>query len=83
MIFEQINIYCMERNKACTIQTFPDMATIRMVLFPPGGAKYIKSDKVFKCPANPEDSNMDYMRIRDGNRITGIACAHDEEHNEE
>jgi len=83
MIFEQMNIYCLEHNLACTINTFPDMDSVKDALVPlDGSPKYIKRRNVFTCPGDDSDSQDDYAFILDGYDITGIKCDYNDDHNE-
>lgn len=84
MIFEQMNIYCLERGKPCTTVAFPNLCAVRDALVPLSSSAphYIKTRKVFACPAKPESVMHDYRFIRDGYEIVGIECDYTEEHNE-
>lgn len=84
MIFEQMNIYCLEHNKRCTVTTFTDMNAVKDALVPEdGSAKYIKRRNVFTCPGNSnQESEDDYRMVLDGYDITGIECDYNEEHND-
>ena len=84
MIFEQMNIYCLEHSKRCTINTFPDLAAVRDKLVPlDGSPKYIKRRNVFSCPGNDDqEAQDDYRFVQDGYDIVGIECKIFEDHNE-
>ena len=84
MIYEQMNIYCLEHNVACDISTFPNLCAVRDALVPlDGSPKYIKRRNVFSCPANPDQGQQhDYRFVRDGNDSTGIECDYNEDHND-
>lgn len=83
LIFEQMNIYCLERNLPCDVSQFPNLCTVRDALVPlGGGAKYIKRRNVFSCPQNPDkEYNHDYRFVREADRIVDIECDYFEEHN--
>jgi prepilin-type N-terminal cleavage/methylation domain-containing protein len=83
LIHEQLNIYCLERNKPCTIDEFPNLCAVRDALVPlNGGAKYIKRRTVFACPGNQDQTvQHDYGFIRDGRQIIGFSCNIVAEHN--
>ena len=86
MIFEQMNIYCLERNMACDINTFPNLCAVRDALVPlsaPEGERYIKKRNVFSCPVNEDQTvQHDYRFVRDGNNIIDMECDITEEHND-
>lgn len=83
MVFEQMNIYCLERNKLCDTTTFPDLPTVRGLLMPDDpNARYIKRGRPFACPANSESVDTDYRFIRDGYKITGVECDFTDDHND-
>ncbi|MBN1268756.1 MAG: prepilin-type N-terminal cleavage/methylation domain-containing protein [Kiritimatiellae bacterium] len=84
LIYEQMNIYCLEHNVACDVDTFPHLCAVRDALVPTDNysACYIKKRTVFSCPSNPDQLvQHDYRFVRDGNRITDIECNIDEDHN--
>jgi type II secretory pathway pseudopilin PulG len=83
LMLEQLNIYCLERNKPCTIDEFPNLCSVRDTLVPlDGSPKYIKRRDVFSCPGNLDQTvQHDYSFIRDGRQIIGFACDIVPEHN--
>ncbi len=82
LIFEQINIYCLDFNKPCTIDEFSGISDIIDILYPESGAKYVKRKTAFHCPGNSVDDDFDdYRFARDGRRIIDIECDFDEVHN--
>ncbi|MBN1268755.1 MAG: hypothetical protein JXB04_04145 [Kiritimatiellae bacterium] len=84
LIFEQMNIYCLERNRACDLTTFPDMAAVKEALCPAEGSRYVKRTNAFGCPANPDQvTQLDYSFVRDGNAIEDVSCDILEDHNGE
>jgi prepilin-type N-terminal cleavage/methylation domain-containing protein len=84
LIFEQMNLYCLECGEPLTSATFPHLCSVRDALVPPSGPKYIKSRKVFACPANKDPTVMhDYDLIRDGTEIADVECGIEPDHNRE
>lgn len=84
LIYEQMNIYCLERNRPCTVDTFPDLAAVKAALCPTEGARYIKRTNAFACPSNPDQTaENDYSFVRDGSEIKGLRCEILEDHNED
>ena len=84
MIFEQMNIYCLEHNYTCDMNTFPNLCAVRDALVPvnPDVPKYIKRRNVFSCPSNPDQTvEHDYGFVRDGNQIIAVECDIDPDHN--
>ena len=83
LINEQLNILCLDRNWPCTVNTFPDLMTVKEFLCPLGGsAKYIKRRTVFACPANPDQTiQLDYDFVRSGIHIDSFDCIYDLSHN--
>ena len=84
MIYEQMNIYCLEHNVTCDVNEFPNLCAVRDALVPmaAGAAKYIKRRNVFTCPSNEDPTiQHDYDFVRDGLQIVDIACGITEDHN--
>ena len=83
LCFEQMNIYCLERNLSCTVDTFPDLVAVKDALVPLDGSdRYIKRRNVFACPQNDDrETQMDYRFVREASRITDIECDYEESHN--
>jgi Tfp pilus assembly protein PilE len=87
VIFEQMNIYCLERNLGCDVSTYIDIADVKLRLCNealPQSERYIKRATAFVCPINPDqEAAADYRFVRDGNLINDIECDIDETHNED
>ncbi len=82
LVFEQLNVYCLDLNKPCTIDEFPTITDVKDTLFPEVGAKYIKRNTAFRCPANADLADYDdYRFVQDGHRIIDIQCDFEEAHN--
>jgi len=82
LINEQLNILCLDRNWPCTVNTFPDITSVRAQLCPAAGASYIKRPQVFACPANPDTiTQQDYDFVRNGVHIEEIDCVFNLTHN--
>jgi prepilin-type N-terminal cleavage/methylation domain-containing protein len=83
LIFEQMNIYCLEHNHPCNSDVFPNLCAVRSALVPSGPGKYIKKRTVFSCPANPNKENQhDYRLARNGREITEVQCDIIPDHND-
>ena len=83
IIYEQLNVYCLERNVGCNVDNFPNLCAVRNALVPlDGSAVYIKRRSVFSCPSNPDETvQHDYGFVRDGRSIIDIDCDIIESHN--
>lgn len=83
LVFEQMNIYCLDLSVACTVNEFPDITSVKNILIPAAGAKYIKRPNAFQCPANPVEEYDDYGFVRDGVQIIDVICVFSEAHNDD
>lgn len=84
LIFEQMNVYCLDTGTPLTTASFPHLCACRDALVPlaVGSVKYIKTRKVFACPANGDQTvQHDYAYIVAGTQITGLRCTIRPSHN--
>lgn len=67
MIFEQLNVYCLETGEPLTTIRFPNLCAARDALVPlasPLSACYIKDRRVFSCPGNANQTvQHDYRYV--------------------
>jgi type II secretory pathway pseudopilin PulG len=83
LIFDQLNVYCMDTGDPLTIDRFPNLCASRDALVPNIVARqYIKKMRVFSCPANPDRVvQHDYKYLTTGREIIGLDCNIRNQHN--
>jgi len=85
LIFDQMNVYCLDTGDPLDSSRFPNLCACRDALCPTWGSpsdRYIKDRRVFSCPTNPNQATQhDYGYIKSGSQIVGISCNINSSHN--
>lgn len=74
IIFEQLNIYCLESGIELTPANFPDLCATRDALAPGGSYKYVRDWKIFECPIADVQDQHDYTYIWENDDLVDIVC---------
>jgi prepilin-type N-terminal cleavage/methylation domain-containing protein len=74
IIFEQLNIYCMEHAVELTPARFPNLCAARDALAPGGSSDYVRDWKIFECPVADGQDEHDYAYVWDNGVLVEIRC---------
>lgn len=74
IIFEQLNIYCMDYAVELTPANFPNLCAARDTLAPGGSTDYVKDWKIFECPVADGQTEHDYAYVWDNGVLMDIRC---------
>ena len=74
IIFEALNIYCMDHGSELNPTKFPDLCASRDTLAPGGSAEYVKNWKIFECPVTDAQAEHDYAYVWDSGELMDIRC---------
>jgi len=75
IIWEQINVFCMETTVGMTRAEWPNLCACRNRLSPGGEELYVKSWDVFECPVSDSQDRHDYRYVWDANDVmVDIVC---------
>jgi prepilin-type N-terminal cleavage/methylation domain-containing protein len=74
IIFEQLNLYCMDHGVELTPANFPNLCAARNVLAPGGSDAYVKDWKIFECPIQDAQNQHDYQYAWNGDELVDIRC---------
>jgi prepilin-type N-terminal cleavage/methylation domain-containing protein len=74
IIFEALNIYCMEHGVELTPANFPNLCASRDTLAPGGSSEYVKDWKIFECPVADGQDEHDYAYVWVDDVLVDIRC---------
>ena len=74
IIFDALNIYCMDNCVDMTPAKWPNLCAARNVLAPGGSADYVRDWKIFECPVADAQNQHDYSYIWENGQMIGLRC---------
>ena len=74
IIFDQLNIYCMDNGVELTPANFPNLCATRDTLAPGGSEEYVRDWKIFECSVSDAQDQHDYTYLWDNGNLVDIMC---------
>jgi prepilin-type N-terminal cleavage/methylation domain-containing protein len=74
IIFDALNIYCMNQYTDLSPVAFPDLYAARDRLAPGGTTDYVKDWNIFECPVSDAQSQHDYAYAWDNGVLIEVRC---------
>ena len=75
VIWEAINMYCMDTGTGMTEAEWPNLCAARNRLAPGEQALYVRNWEVFECPLADSQDKHDYgYMFDDDGQMTGLVC---------
>ena len=74
IIFEALNMYCMDNCVEMTPAEWPNLCAARDVLAPGGSSDYVRDWKIFECPVADAQDQHDYSYVWENGQMVGLRC---------
>ena len=74
IIFEALNMYCMNQCTDLSPAAFPDLCAARDTLAPGGSSDYVKDWNIFECPVSDAQNQHDYTYAWDNGVLIEVRC---------
>ena len=74
IIFQSLNMYCMDNGVELTPANFPNLCASRDTLAPGGSSEYVRDWKIFECSIADAQDQHDYTYIWDNDVLVDIIC---------
>lgn len=74
VIFDALNMYCMDNAVELSPANFPNLCAARNVLAPGGSSDYVKNWEIFECPVADSQDQHDYAYVWEDGELVDIRC---------